>query len=134
MDCEAQVGRTIWLRVEICQIKRDPKCPQTATYEVRTEYLEKVRRLCRELVEFGEYSWADILYNRCVQVFSSIPKLQLEKFSEERMKHRFEALTVLYTNLAFCYTKKKQYEKAIKAADQAIEMDPSNSKAFYRKA
>jgi len=40
----------------------------------------------------------------------------------------------LHTNLAFCYTKKKAYEKAIKAADNAIEVDATNSKAFYRKA
>ena len=66
MTCEADVGRDIWTRVEICQIKRDAKCPQKATYAMKLEYLEKVRGLCRELVAQGEYTWAADLYARAV--------------------------------------------------------------------
>lgn len=41
---------------------------------------------------------------------------------------------MLHTNLCYCFTKKKCYEKAIKAANTAIEIDPSYAKAHYRMA
>ena len=36
-------------------------------------------------------------------------------------------------NLAHCYIKLEQYEYAIKYASQALEKDPKNVKALYRK-
>lgn len=66
MKEEADVGRDIWIKVELCQIKRDPRCAQNASWEERLAYLEKVRATCKELVEQGEYSWASDLYARCV--------------------------------------------------------------------
>ena len=65
---------------------------------------------------------------------SSIPKIKLEKFSQEQLDIRTKALATLLTNQAFCFFKKKAYEKAIKAADSAIEADPTHAKAYFRKA
>lgn len=50
------------------------------------------------------------------------------------MKWRKDALSIIYTNLAFCMIKKAQPSKAIKAAQNAIEVDSTNFKAFYRLA
>ena len=43
-------------------------------------------------------------------------------------------MTTLYTNNAFCLIKKDQFEKAIKAAEDAIAVDPTHFKAYYRMA
>lgn len=134
MDKEAEVGQTIWLKVEICKIKRDPKCPNNAPIAERFAYYEKVRVVCRELVSIGEYSNAADLYARCAQNLRSIPKLKLEKLSEEDQRLRTTALTTLYTNLAHCMIKKKLPEKAVKAAQNAVDADQTNFKAFYRLA
>ena len=66
MDKEAEVGRVIWTKVEICQIKRDTKCPPKASYADKLAFVEKVRAYSRELVELGDYSWAADLYARAV--------------------------------------------------------------------
>ena len=65
MDKEADVGQTIWLKVEVCNISRDVKCPMTAPLETKLAFYEKVRATCRELVSFQEYSNAATLYARC---------------------------------------------------------------------
>ena len=134
MDREAEVGQTIWLKVEITNIKRDLKCAPNANFEAKIAFNEKVRVICRELVTFEQYSNAADLYSRGAQVFKSIPKTQLELFSELELQQRKDALAILYTNLAFCMIKKNQPSKAVKAAQNAIEIDSTNAKAFFRQA
>ena len=73
-----------------------------------------------------------MMYSRAAQVFRSIAKTQLEKLTEEQLKVRSEALTTIQTNIAFCMLKKKLPEKAIKAAESALEADPGNFKAYMR--
>ena len=99
MKSAAQVTQTIWLKVEICNIKRDCRCDLKASFETKLAYYEKVRATCRELVSFQEYSNASDLYSRCAQVFRSIPKTVLEQeFSAADTEKRNKALTTLYTN------------------------------------
>lgn len=99
MKSEAQVTRTIWLKAEICNIKRDCRCDMKAPFETKLAYYEKVREICRELVSFQEYSNASDLYARCAQVFKAIPKVVLEQeFSPEDREKRDKALSTLYTN------------------------------------
>lgn len=78
MKSEADVTQTIWLKVEICNIKRDCRCDMNATFETKLAYFEKVRETCRELFVYQEFSNAADLYARCAQVFKSIPKTKLE--------------------------------------------------------
>ena len=134
MKSEAEVTRTIWLKAEVCTIKRDLRCAMNATFVTKLAFYEKTRGVCRELVSYEEFSNAADMYSRCVQVFKSIPKIKLELFSDEDTAKRNEAMTTLYTNLSFCLLKKDQAEKAIKAAENAIEADPGNFKAHYRMA
>ena len=52
MDKDADVGQTIWIKVELCTIKRDSRCPNTANLETKLAFWDKVRGQCRELVGF----------------------------------------------------------------------------------
>ena len=106
MDSEAEVGPTIWFKIEVVNIKRDVRCEMTASLEVKLAFYEKVRIVCRELVSFSEYSNAENLYSRCAQTLRSIPKTKLEELTEEENRTRNTALTTLFTNLAFCLIKK----------------------------
>ena len=132
MSQEANVGQTIWLKVEICSIKRDLRCEMKASFEAKLAFYQKVRSLGREQVSFGDYSNATELYSRCAQVLKSVPKAKLELMNEQEKRMRAEALTTLYTNNALCMIKKKLPEKAIRAAKEAIEADPTNFKAYLR--
>jgi len=132
MDREADVGQTIWLKAEVCSIKRDLRCEMNASFETKMDFYSKVRSVCREQVSFGDYSNASELYSRCAQVLKSVPKAKLELMDEEKIRLRAEALTTLYTNIALCMIKKKLPDKAIRAAKDAIEADPSNFKAYLR--
>ena len=132
MDSEAEVGRTIWFKVEVVNIKRDVRCEMVAPLETKLAFYEKVRVVCRELVSFSEYSNAENLYSRCAQTLRSIPKTKLEELTEEENRTRNTALTTLFTNLAYCLIKKDQFAKAIRATHNAIESDSSNFKAYLR--
>lgn len=103
-----------------------------APFETKLAFYAKVRAVCREQVQFGDYSNASELYSRCAQVLKSIPKSKLETMSEEELRQRTESLTTLLTNIAHCLIKKNQLDKAIKAAKEAISFDPANFKAHLR--
>lgn len=103
-----------------------------ASFEAKLNFYSKVRSLGREQVSFGDYSNAADLYSRCAQVLKSVPKAKLELMNEQDRRLRAEALTTLFTNIALCMIKKKLPEKAIRAAKDALEADPTNFKAFLR--
>lgn len=62
--------------MHITNIKRDPKCENTATVEEKLKFFERVRITGRELCEQGEWSNAKNLYSRCIGLFKNMPKLQ----------------------------------------------------------
>lgn len=47
----AAVGSDIYIRVQITKIKRDPKCDNTATWDQKLIFFDKVRSVGKELCE-----------------------------------------------------------------------------------
>ena len=89
METEADVGRTVWIKVQVDNIKRDPRCDMNAPFATKLAYLAKVRATCRDLVALDDkmcYSNAADLYGRCAQVFRSVPKAKLETMPEEELR------------------------------------------------
>lgn len=104
------VGPTIWIRVEITNIKRNPKCDTQAPLDEKLVFFEKVKEASRELISlFQEYSNAERLYQRCISIFKNMPKRQKESLDEAQKKQRDEILNLLYANSALCYLKKERY-------------------------
>ena len=68
------VGTDIYIRVQITNIKRDPKCENTAGLEEKINFFERVRITGKELCEEGEWSNAKNLYSRCIGLFKNMPK------------------------------------------------------------
>jgi len=83
-------------------------------------YFEKIRDICKELCSYGEYSNARTLYSRSIQSFFSIPKSQRELMPEEDRDKITSCGTILHTNVAFCFLRKKMYDDCIKHAEQAL--------------
>jgi hypothetical protein len=77
------VGPDIYIRVNITNIKRDPKCETGAPLEKKLIFFEKIREICRDLVAEGEYSNAKTLYARCISIFKNMPKKQKESLNAE---------------------------------------------------
>ena len=72
----AAVGATIFIKVTVLSIKRDPKCAQSASWDEKKSYFEQVREIARELIsEEKEYSNAKQLYSRCVSIFKNMSKV-----------------------------------------------------------
>jgi hypothetical protein len=45
------VGSDIYIRVQITNVKRDPKCDNTASWEEKLIFFDKVRSVGKELCE-----------------------------------------------------------------------------------
>ena len=79
------VGPTIWIRVNLTNIKRNPKCDTQAPLDQKLVFYDKVRDMSRELISlFKEYSNAERLYSRCISIFKNMPKRQKESLTEEQ--------------------------------------------------
>lgn len=104
------VGPTIWIKVSITNIKRNPKCDTQAPLDQKLVFYDKVRDQSRELIGlFQEYSNAERLYSRCISIFKNMPKRQKESLTEEQKEQRDEILNVLYANSALCFLKKGRF-------------------------
>jgi hypothetical protein len=77
------VGPDIYIRIQITKIKRDPKCDNTASWEEKLVFFDKVRAVGKELCEELEFSNAKTLYSRCVSLFKNMPKKQKESLNDE---------------------------------------------------
>jgi tetratricopeptide (TPR) repeat protein len=126
------VGADIFVRIHITNIKRDPKCAQTASWEEKCIFFDKVRQTGKELCEEGEFSNAKNLYSRCISLFKNMPKTQKETLNDEQRARRDEILNVLHLNCAHCLLQKKMYADSIKFAKEAIGYVKHNPKAHYR--
>jgi len=131
----AAVGPTIYIKVTLLSIKRDPKCEQTASWEKKVKYFEAVREISKELIsEEKEYSNAKQLYSRCVSIFKNMSKAQKESLDAEQKLQRLEILNVLFTNMSLCFLKKGMYTDCIKHGQEALGYEKKNPKAHYRMA
>ena len=69
------VGPTIFIRINITNIKRNPKCDTQAPLDQKLVFYDKVREISRELIGlFQEYVNAERLYSRCISIFKNMPK------------------------------------------------------------
>lgn len=114
------VGPDIYIRVHITNIKRDPKCDNTASWDEKLIFFDKVRSVGKELCEDKEFSNARTLYSRCISLFKNMPKKQKESLNEDQKTRRAEILNVLCLNSAHCLLQKKMYQEAIKMGKEAI--------------
>ena len=65
-------------------IKRDPKCSNTASYEVKLAYFEKIRPLCKELIADNEVSNARAIYARSIDCFKNMSKKEVNLLTDEQ--------------------------------------------------
>jgi len=77
------VGPDIYIRCHITNVKRDPKCDNTASWEEKIVFFDKVRAVGKELCEQKEHSNANNLYLRCKAIFENMPKKQNESLNDE---------------------------------------------------
>ena len=55
-------------------IKRDPKCNNTASFEEKLKFFDKIRPLCKDLIADDEVSNARAIYARAIDCFKNISK------------------------------------------------------------
>jgi len=80
------VGQDIYIKVTLTQIQRDPRCDANgATFKQRVDFFNTVRDTCKELTSVGEWSNAKTLYQRCIGIFTNIPKKIKDVCTEEEM-------------------------------------------------
>ena len=129
------VGPTVFIRVNIINIKRDPKCDTQAPLDQKLIFYNKIREINRELIGlFQEYVNAERLYARCISIFKNMPKRQKESLTEEQKLERDDILNILFANSALCELKRGRYQHCIKACNGALEYVQNNPKVYYRMA
>lgn len=65
---------------------------------------------------------------------SGIEDDDLTVHNAEKTKENIEMMVALYLNIAICNLKLEVWKEAVAACDEALELDPTNVKALYRKA
>ena len=102
----------------------------------------KLKDEANALVAQKEYKKACRLYRRvfgCVNGIVARSKEDMAKFvspneraTAEEVKEAIQLLTAVYSNLALCYLKLEDPERAMEMAHQAVQRDPENVKALLR--
>lgn len=123
------VGDTIYFKLTVSNIRRNPKVANNASIETKFEYYDKIRVLCKELCEVGEYSNAETLYARSLQTFASVSKKIRSELSPEQIERIDSCQTILHTNLATCFLQRKMFDECLKHANKALEITPDCAKA-----
>jgi len=95
------------------------------------------------LVKNGEFKKACRSYRRvfgCVNGLLSKDNQEMAKFvtdgsflTELESKQVKDLKVTVYTNLALCYLKMQEFEKALDCAEKALEIDSDNLKGLLRK-
>ena len=128
----APPGNDIYIHINLTNIRRDPKCSNTAAFEVKLAFFEKIRPLCKELIAENEHSNARAIYARAINCFKNMSKKECNELTEDQQQVRKEVLNILLLNSALCLLKKKMYPQCIKAANDALIYVPESPKAYYR--
>lgn len=61
-----------------------------------------------------------------------MPRKMLANLDENQRTQRLCVLVVINMNMAYVFLKRKEFVKAAKSSKDAFEIDPKNSKAYYR--
>lgn len=78
-----EAGDDIWIRFAISNIKRNPVCDDPNTYRGKVEYVNKIRSVCKDLLDEGEPANAQQLYSRCLGDFKNMAKIIRDSLTEE---------------------------------------------------
>ena len=128
------IGNDIYIQINMTNIRRDPKCSNTATFEVKLAFFEKIRVICKDLIAENEHSNARAIYARAIDCFKNMSKKECALLSEDQLKTRNEVLNILLLNSALCLLKKKMYPECIKNAQASLTYCAESPKAYYRMA
>jgi tetratricopeptide (TPR) repeat protein len=103
----------------------------------------KLKEEGNQHVKEGEYRKACRSYRRvfgCINGLISKDNEAMAKFSkpddmmtDEDFAQVTQLKSVVYSNLALCYLKLKEFDNALEQAEKAIEFDKNNIKALHRK-
>lgn len=85
-------------------------------------------------MEEAQFPNAQQLYERVLPLFKNMTKKMRDSLTEEQIVQKNEALHILNLNLSLCHLKRNDIQKAIKAAQEAIQLNNQNPKAFFRLA
>ena len=128
----SKIGESIFLKLFVDTLKRDPQLKPNQPYKECLAYFDKIQELCKELVTEGEFTNAKNLYSRCLGPFKNLPKKQREELSEEDNAKRTEIMLKLNMNMSLCWRNLNKPGDAVKHANDAKDIDPTSSKAWYR--
>lgn len=131
---KSKIGEDIVIKFSITNIKRNPQSTDSNTFEGIISYYNKIRDVCKELIEEKEYANAEALYKRILPMFKNMTKKMRDSLNEEQAAKKNEALHTLLINLALCHIKRNNAKEAIKSAKDAIIINDKNPKAHYRLA
>ena len=131
---KSKIGEDIVIKFSITNIKRNPQSTDSNTFEGIISYYNKIRDVCKELIEEKEYANAEALYKRILPMFKNMTKKMRDSLNEEQAAKKNEALHTLLINLALCHIKRNNAKEAIKSAKDAISINDKNPKAYYRLA
>lgn len=98
------------------------------------DYYERIREVCKELMEEEEYVNASDLYKRILPMYKNMPKKMRDGLNLDEQNQRSDCLHILLLNIGLCFLKRGQFREAVKFCKEAIEHKPTNPKAFYRLA
>uniref|UniRef100_A0A0N5AG40 TPR_REGION domain-containing protein n=1 Tax=Syphacia muris TaxID=451379 RepID=A0A0N5AG40_9BILA len=100
--------------------------------EQKRESIEILRMKGNDLYKKGDYENAALQYREALTRIDNL--LLNEKPGDSEWKELDKQNIILYLNLSQCYLNMELYYEAIGAADEVLRRDPTNEKAFFRKA
>lgn len=123
-------------------IKRNPVCQDNNSFKGKVDFYLKIRQVCREILEEEKeldqknlkdiYANVSKLYSRCLGDLKNMAKKLRDTLTEEELKERESMMAILNLNLALVSLKQKNVNHVIKHAQEAIKIDPTNAKAYFR--
>lgn len=110
--------------------------------EDKIAYGLRLKEEANEFVKKEEYKKACQRYRRvfgCVNGLINQDNAQMAQFakkedmlSEDQQKRVIELKATVYANLALCYLKMKEFERALECGEEAVKLDKKNIKALLR--
>ncbi|XP_067931999.1 inactive peptidyl-prolyl cis-trans isomerase FKBP6-like isoform X2 [Watersipora subatra] len=104
--------------------------------EKRSVPVSKLVKLCsrqrenaNKLYENGDFKGANHLYGKAIRILEDA-NLQDDKDEEDQRR----SLLKLYLNRSICALKLSRWDQAITFCNKALDIEPRNAKALYRKA
>ena len=77
------ISEYIFVRFQVNKIRRNPQCTNPELFTGIMAYYEKIREVCRELMEEKEYNNASDLYKRILPQFKNMPKIMRDGLNAE---------------------------------------------------